>query len=119
SLDAHPLQRRIQRSLFDRQHVRRQHLKVLRDAVAVHRLDRQRFQNQHLERARKQLVLALCLGFLHQPFALVNFMTRPACTWPSYTSTFLGSFSRAPWKKPNPKYSLKPCMMTTFFPFTV
>jgi hypothetical protein len=66
SLDEHPLQRRIQRSLFDRQHVRRQHLDVLRDAVAVHRLDRQRLQNQHLERARKQLVLALRLGFFHQ-----------------------------------------------------
>src|SRR5262249_24488701 len=66
ALDEHSLQRRIERPLFDRQYVPRQHLNVLRDAIAMHRADRQRLENQHLEGTWEQLVLALWLGVLHQ-----------------------------------------------------
>src|SRR5687768_15044965 len=50
-----PLERRIERSLFDSEHVARQAPDVLGDAIPVQRPDAERLQDQHVERAGKQL----------------------------------------------------------------
>jgi hypothetical protein len=47
------VERRIERSLVDVEHCLRDPLNPLRDPPAVHRLDLQRLQNQHVERALK------------------------------------------------------------------
>jgi hypothetical protein len=80
SLDEHPLQRGIERSFFDREHVRGDHLNVLRDPVAVHRLDGQRLQDQHLERAGEQFVLAL--GRFHEDHLGIDRLWKQAQVFP-------------------------------------
>ena len=50
-----PLQRRIQRALVDAQHVLGDLLDALRDAPAVQRPERQRLEDQQIERALQQI----------------------------------------------------------------
>src|SRR5215475_138713 len=52
-----PVQRRIERALVDVQHARGRLLYPLRDAPAMHRLQRERLQNQHVERALQEIGL--------------------------------------------------------------
>ena len=50
----HPLQRRIERALLDANHVLRHPLQMLRDRIAVHVLEAERFQDQHVEQPGQQ-----------------------------------------------------------------
>jgi hypothetical protein len=57
-----PVQRRIQRALFDAQHVVRRLLDVLGDRVAVHGATADRLQHQHVESAWQKRRLELGLS---------------------------------------------------------
>ena len=50
------MERGIERALIDLQHVSRDLLDALRDAPAVHRLERQRLQDEHVERALEEIL---------------------------------------------------------------
>ena len=54
-----PVQRRVERPLFDAQHVRRQLLDALGDAETVLRLELQRLQHEQVQRALQQIPLVL------------------------------------------------------------
>ena len=51
-----PVKRRVERALIDAQHVARDLLDALRDAPAVHRLERERLQDEHVERALQEIL---------------------------------------------------------------
>ena len=50
------MERRVERPLVDPQDVARDLLDALRDAPAVHRLERQRLQDEHVERALQEIL---------------------------------------------------------------
>ncbi len=51
------MQRRVQRPLIDAQHFVGHLLDALRDAPAMHRTERERFQDQHVQRALQDIEL--------------------------------------------------------------
>ena len=59
------LEGRVERSLLDREHRIRQELDLLGDRIAVERLDGQRLQDEHVERAFEELAPGRSRGFGH------------------------------------------------------
>jgi hypothetical protein len=50
------VQRRVERPLVHAQHITRDLLDALRDAPPMHRLERERLQDQHVQRALQQIL---------------------------------------------------------------
>ena len=62
-LNLQPLQRRVERPFLDVKHLARHGLDMLRDPVPVHHADRQRLEDQHVERARQEFFASLDVCF--------------------------------------------------------
>src|SRR5205823_6648491 len=63
-----PMQRRVQRALWDLKRFARDLLDALGNPPAVHRLERERFENQKVERALRQVES----GVVHGSLALLQ-----------------------------------------------
>ena len=59
------MERRVERTFLDRQHVPGQHLNGLRDRVAVQRAGTRRLEHQHVQRAGHELLLLRAFASTH------------------------------------------------------